>query len=225
MLPKEERVQCQICKATESKYTCSRCMVLYCSVDCFKRHKEESCTESKRPSEKTNSNDAPSSTAPSSSSSSSLPTKNDPEAIIPSNEPPLHPLTSLKWPYIPDQPAYPDPLKKYDPKVLTLDQYEKIATTQKIRHILSTHPRLKPLLTSINSLRGEDREEALQRALGVTTSSSNHNQLVREGELGIEGIGIVGEEEMKALRELAEAVESVVRGQDGNGALGLDWGD
>ena len=39
---------------------------------------------------------------------------------------PLRPLTSLKWPYIPEESAYPDPLKRDDPKVLQLHQYEAI---------------------------------------------------------------------------------------------------
>lgn len=39
---------------------------------------------------------------------------------------PLRPLTSLKWPYVPDESAFPDPLKRDDPKMLQLPQYEAI---------------------------------------------------------------------------------------------------
>ena len=39
---------------------------------------------------------------------------------------PLRPLTSLKWPYVPEESAYPDPLKRDDPKVIQLSQYEAI---------------------------------------------------------------------------------------------------
>ena len=42
---------------------------------------------------------------------------------------PLRPLTSLKWPYVPDESAFPDPLKKNDPKALQLSQYEAIGMT------------------------------------------------------------------------------------------------
>jgi len=42
------------------------------------------------------------------------------------NPTPLRPLTSLKWPYVPDESAFPDPLKKNDPKPLQLSQYEAI---------------------------------------------------------------------------------------------------
>jgi len=30
---------------------------------------------------------------------------------------PLRPLTSLKWPYVPDESAFPDPLKKMTPSL------------------------------------------------------------------------------------------------------------
>ena len=39
---------------------------------------------------------------------------------------PLRALTSLNWPYIPEESAYPDPLKRNDPKPLQLHQYEAI---------------------------------------------------------------------------------------------------
>jgi hypothetical protein len=40
--------------------------------------------------------------------------------------PPLRPLTSLRWPYVPEESAYPDPLKRDDPKPLQTPQYEAI---------------------------------------------------------------------------------------------------
>ena len=36
----------------------------------------------------------------------------------------LRPLTSLKWPYVPEDSAFPDPLKRDDPKPLQLRHYE-----------------------------------------------------------------------------------------------------
>lgn len=39
---------------------------------------------------------------------------------------PRIPLAALKWPYVPDESAYPDPLKRDDPKTLQLHQYESI---------------------------------------------------------------------------------------------------
>jgi len=78
------------------------------------------------------------------------------------------------------------------------------------------HPRLPGLLTSIDKLRGPDREDALQRALGV-----NVEQLRDPS-----GSTIPSEsgDDVYALRQLAEAVEAVVRGGK-EGVLGLDWGE
>lgn len=56
-------------------------------------------------------------------------------------------------------------------------------------------------------MRGSAREEALQASLGI-------------GQRG-EGGGSGGDE---AMRSLAEAIETAVRGKrDGEGVLGLDW--
>lgn len=43
-------------------------------------------------------------------------------------EVPLRPLTSLKWPYVPEESTYPDPLKRDDPKPLQTAQYEAIGS-------------------------------------------------------------------------------------------------
>ena len=43
--------QCNVCKLTESKYRCPTCRILYCSVACYKTHKEALCKEIKQPEE------------------------------------------------------------------------------------------------------------------------------------------------------------------------------
>lgn len=50
---------------------------------------------------------------------------NQMEESMPSKSP-LRALTTLKWPYIPEAPSYPDPLARDDPKPLSLAQYEEI---------------------------------------------------------------------------------------------------
>lgn len=52
-------------------------------------------------------------------------------------EVPLRPLTSLKWPYLPEESAYPDPLKRDDPKALQTAQYEAIGSAKFFSFILS----------------------------------------------------------------------------------------
>ena len=48
---------------------------------------------------------------------------------------PLRPLTSLKWPYVPEESAYPDPLKRDDPKIVQLPQYEAIGNSPLLIHM------------------------------------------------------------------------------------------
>lgn len=73
------------------------------------------------------------------------------------------------------------------------------------------------MLTTLDTLRGPEREEAIQKALQVTPRDID--QWDRSRELGGDTL---------ALRELAEAVEAAIRGHSGDGGssgLGLDWGD
>ena len=88
-----------------------------------------------------------------------------------------------------------------------------LATSSSVRAALASNPSIKDLLISIDKLRGEEREMALQKALGVT--SADINDQTRPRELG---------EDTSALRQLAEAIEVAVRGEN-KSALGLDWGD
>ena len=65
----------------------------------------------------------------------------------------------------------------------------------------------------MDSLRGTEREAALQRALGV--SQENH-----QGVSGMSRFGI-GEEDIEAVRRLSSAIEAAIRGEKPN-TLGLD---
>lgn len=82
-----------------------------------------------------------------------------------------------------------------------------------MRKALSENPSLKPLLSSIDSLRGTERETALQRALGVSPAGYH-------GGSGIDRLGI-GEDDVEGVRQLSSAIEGAIRG-DRLGALGLD---
>ncbi|KAF7298430.1 hypothetical protein MKEN_01368100 [Mycena kentingensis (nom. inval.)] len=200
------RSKCRVCTTNESKYTCSApgCSIDYCSVACYKQHKENSCIASGGSAER----DRPLDASPSLLAATQPGDQYEP---LLSQEPALRPLTSLKWPYVPDQSSYPDPLKRDDPKPLQTHQYEAIATSSAIRDVLAAHPSLPGLLTEIDKLRGHERENALQRALGVgaaDTAAKNANRPVGDDVL--------------ALRALAEAVEGAVRGGK-DGVLGLDW--
>lgn len=84
---------------------------LSCSLICYRLHKDASCPE----------------TADKHTGHVSF-ISNDKS----SEQLPLRPLTSLRWPYAPDESAFPDPLKRDDPKPLQIAQYEAIGD----RHFL-----------------------------------------------------------------------------------------
>jgi zinc finger HIT domain-containing protein 3 len=85
-----------------------------------------------------------------------------------------------------------------------------------VRRALAANPRLPELLRSVDQLRGEEREDALQHALGVSSSDTRVSVRADSADQS--------DEDVKALRSLAEAIEAAVRGgkQD---TLGLEWGD
>lgn len=96
-----------------------------------------------------------------------------------------------------------------------------VATSPTIRQVLEAFPQLPSLLTNIDTLRGAERERAIQTALGVTNAQIQE-QANAVNTLNAHGVNELGED-IIALRALAEAVEGAVRG-DKTGALGLDWG-
>ncbi|KAI0319008.1 hypothetical protein OF83DRAFT_871449 [Amylostereum chailletii] len=214
------RVLCQVCSTSESRYTCSKCPAVYCSVPCYKKHRglllAQSCgggAEQKQTNAET----------PVQAPSELTRGSQDEETIL--EETPLRPLTSLNWPYVPEASAYPDPLKRDDPKTLQVHQYESIATSPAVRRVLAAHPRLKQVLRTVEALRGAAREEALQRGLGVNfdDTSRGHTHGRGTARSDVDALAFEDEEDRGALRELAEAIEGAVRG--GNDAPGLDWGD
>lgn len=38
--------QCSVCQEAEPKYKCPKCRVTYCSISCYRKHKEENCVPS-----------------------------------------------------------------------------------------------------------------------------------------------------------------------------------
>ncbi|KIY49987.1 hypothetical protein FISHEDRAFT_36364 [Fistulina hepatica ATCC 64428] len=175
-MPQKRCIPCQVCNLTESKYTCARCTLRYCSVPCFKSHKGSAAL---------------------------------PGTLVS----PLKPLSSLKWPYVPEASEFPDPLQRDDPKPLSLQQYEAVAMSKNIRSLLAAHPELREKIREIDKMRGTAREEALQRALGLTRPElpgSSHGQETSK--------------DILRLREFAEAVESAIRGENDK-QLRLEWGE
>lgn len=70
-------------------------------------------------------------------------------------------------------------------------------------------------------MRGTQREEAIQRGLGV--AADDQGGRFRASGRPNDDTAFVSPEDKGALRQLAEAIEAAVRGNEGG--LGLDWGD
>ncbi|KAF8547231.1 hypothetical protein OG21DRAFT_1490403 [Imleria badia] len=86
------------------------------------------------------------------------------------------------------------------------------ATSSPIRTLLSS-PRLCAIATT-NALRGSEREEALQRALGVDSRLFKNQDDART-------VALDEPEDTRAFRALTEAIEGAVRGVRED-VLGLD---
>ncbi|KAJ3808069.1 hypothetical protein F5876DRAFT_46802 [Lentinula aff. lateritia] len=208
---RKNRRECNVCKEGEGKYSCSACFLPYCSVACYKKHKEldENCINCIQ-----------------GVSTHTMQVKHvgvEPSVLDAAS---LKPLSSLKWPYIADEePIYPDPLERNDPKPLRTRHYEAIATSPEVRKALlvpstvSGQPdqpnmTLRALLVSIDKLSGVGRERAIQCALGADDGRINDD--LRQS------ISLSPSEGVLALRTLAEAIEGALRGKT-NGTLSLDW--
>ncbi|KAG2712059.1 hypothetical protein I3843_04G100100 [Carya illinoinensis] len=140
---------CEICNETQSKYKCPACLVPYCSVICFKKHKEIPCAKPVPSEEK--------STA-------------DPESHLerPLNvEEPGNVLQKLQLEAIAPDPESPveRPLNVEEPAdVVQKLQLEAIASSSEIRDALKDE-NLQKIICNIDG--SPDAENELDKAMGV----------------------------------------------------------
>eukprot|EP00301_Raphidiophrys_heterophryoidea_P019843 c4683_g1_i2.p1 GENE.c4683_g1_i2~~c4683_g1_i2.p1 ORF type:complete len:149 (-),score=28.50 c4683_g1_i2:82-492(-) len=45
----KQELSCQVCGLAQHRYKCPKCQVKYCSLPCFKRHKEANCMPNNEP--------------------------------------------------------------------------------------------------------------------------------------------------------------------------------
>ncbi|SCZ87830.1 BZ3500_MvSof-1268-A1-R1_Chr2-3g05298 [Microbotryum saponariae] len=157
--------KCAICQtAAAGKYRCPIDDVDYCTVKCFKEHKEEGCTGSTKPA---TTEDAIKDGATADLTSTGTPTaKVEPDKKEPVPDPtpqeqvkhtlkleaddrPRKKLKDLRWPPEPDASIFLDPLARDDVKPLRRREYEAIATSPTIRRLLLTQPSLIPTLSRL----------------------------------------------------------------------------
>ncbi|KAL7422148.1 hypothetical protein Q5752_002791 [Cryptotrichosporon argae] len=233
---------CDVCKVQASKYRCSACPVRYCSVPCYKTHKETAHPVL---------DPAPSDAQPPTATLALA-------AVEPSVDPaptppptPLRPLTSLAWPPEPDADTFTDPLRRDDAKPLRRAELERIATSAPLRALLAD-PALVRVLGALDAVpHAAARSAALARLLGVDSDSlARPAALLRHSppplddllravtgeQVGVparehvvakgwwlgqgEGRVWIGEEEKRAMRAWAAVVVGAI---DGEGR-GDEWG-
>jgi zinc finger HIT domain-containing protein 3 len=150
---------------------------------------------------------------------------------------PLRPLTSLKWPFIPEEPSFQDHLTSNDPKPLKINHYEAIggyglllyfpssftccvitltASSPSIRNILNKEDdQLRNLLRQLDALRGREREEALEFLLGVAhpTKKKGIPKAILES---------ADHDSLESFQRFSEAVHSAIE-KTGSANTGLSW--
>ncbi|KAG8758327.1 hypothetical protein FRC12_010042 [Ceratobasidium sp. 428] len=138
---------------------------------------------------------------------------------------PLRTLASLKWPYVPEPPSFIDPVTRNDPKPLTLAQYEAIATSPDVRRAIADNPDVPNLLRSVDKLYGPLRQQALEEMLGVGTSGDQRYGARPQTNETLARLRQDGDSEsnMRALRQLSEAIEKAIG--TGDAQRGLAWED
>eukprot|EP01091_Cochliopodium_minus_P013475 TRINITY_DN4352_c0_g1_i1.p1 TRINITY_DN4352_c0_g1~~TRINITY_DN4352_c0_g1_i1.p1 ORF type:complete len:234 (-),score=84.56 TRINITY_DN4352_c0_g1_i1:22-723(-) len=45
----DQPIKCQVCSSTDAKYKCPNCLIRYCRLECYKKHKETPCEKKIEP--------------------------------------------------------------------------------------------------------------------------------------------------------------------------------
>ncbi|BGP56585.1 hypothetical protein JCM8202_000229 [Rhodotorula sphaerocarpa] len=148
---------CKVCsKANSGRYTCPVDHIPYCSVACFKQHKQDGCfsTATYQP---------------------------PPRPILPVQEEPKYDddrprkrLKDLHWPAEPDPTLWDDPLQRDDVKPLRHSELEAVATSTEIRALLAD-PQIRTPLSRLLSLPHHARTASLRTLLGLSAEPTPTN--------------------------------------------------
>ncbi|KAL4325802.1 hypothetical protein GQ457_11G003500 [Hibiscus cannabinus] len=152
--------QCQVCNQAQSKYKCPSCLVPYCSLACFKTHKETPCVKPESTQEKPG--------TPSLNSGSvndvvttSVKLESTNDVVIPSVKPESSEGISCANPGF----QVERKLEVDDPsEVLQIMQMRAIASSNEVRQALKDE-HLQKLISNIDS--SPDALNALDKAMGV----------------------------------------------------------
>ncbi|XWS31325.1 hypothetical protein CRYUN_Cryun23aG0067100 [Craigia yunnanensis] len=139
--------QCQVCNQAQSKYKCPSCLVPYCSLACFKRHKETPCVK------------------PESTKEKSVTTNVKPESTNDVETPYVKPESSEERSTASPGFQVERKLEVEDPnEVLQILQMQAIASSSEVREALKDE-HFQKLISDIDS--SPDAMNELDKAMGV----------------------------------------------------------
>ncbi|XP_022771399.1 zinc finger HIT domain-containing protein 3 isoform X2 [Durio zibethinus] len=156
--------QCQVCNQSQSKYKCPSCLVPYCSLACFKRHKETPCVKPQPTKEKSElkcMDDAGNPCVKSGSTNDAVTTSVQPESTNDAETPSVKPESSEERSRF----QVERKLEVDDPsEVLQMLQMQAIASSSEVREALKDE-HLQKLISDIDS--SPDAMNELDKAMGV----------------------------------------------------------
>ncbi|GAA5880316.1 hypothetical protein JCM3774_006726 [Rhodotorula dairenensis] len=148
---------CKVCsKADSGRYSCPVDYIPYCSVACFKQHKQDGCfsTAAYQPPPRP-----------------ILPVKDEPKY---DDDRPRKRLKDLHWPAEPDPTLWDDPLQRDEIKPMRHSELEAIATSTEIRALLAD-PAIRTPLSRLLSLPHHARTASLRTLLGLSAEPTPSN--------------------------------------------------
>ncbi|OWZ32476.1 hypothetical protein C343_03112 [Cryptococcus neoformans C23] len=162
---------CAVCSQHPPKYRCSSCPLRYCSVSCYKAHKNQCNAVTQQqsaihPTEPLGSEIGVLSQA----TVGAVPERVSNSEEHSMNNASLRPLVSLNWPPEPDPGLFTDPLLKDDPKPLRHEELLRIAQSTSLRALLVDRT-LICILQLLDTLPPPARHSALSKLLGFDPQS------------------------------------------------------
>ncbi|XP_078180345.1 HIT-type Zinc finger family protein isoform X3 [Carex rostrata] len=164
---------CEVCKEVQFKYKCPACLTPYCSVACFKKHKENLCQKVQPPIEEATTNESTQPTQPLENESFK-----SSENLCQKLQPPVEKATATNESTQPTQPLENESFKSnvevkiHSGKTIEVEEENSIVSKERlyslveckeIRDALKSNE-LQNLILRIDS--SEEPEQELDKAMG-----------------------------------------------------------
>ncbi|XP_039043768.1 zinc finger HIT domain-containing protein 3-like isoform X2 [Hibiscus syriacus] len=170
--------QCEVCNQAKSKYKCPSCLVPYCSMPCFKTHKETPCVKPESTQDKSGTSNVNSESVNNAVTSSVKP-ESTINAVTPSVKPDLSEGRASANPGF----QVERKLEVDDPsEVLQIMQMQAIASSDEVREALKDE-HLRKLISNIDSSPDALNFSELDKAMGVDVFRIFSDKIVADQDL------------------------------------------